>query len=233
MFDRLKKNIYSLGVSEASGLFHKDGSGRNDRVSQWASSRGFSYLGGQGINFTMRGKVVGKSWKLECGPSSRDYIAGNELRARAELGIPQDIAMLLMNRPLKQSLEKRVYEMYTDTLQTRVGPDMPEELRWLSMFPEVGWGTAPPELWERYSVLAEHREQAMNWITPSVTDLLLSWPEPGPDDHLPFVLMLLRGKAYLRMQHLPHNIEVLDHAALIFTATCESASGGLSMDISI
>jgi hypothetical protein len=38
-----------------------------------------------------------------------------------------------MNRPLKEALEKRACEKYTDTLQTTADPSLPEEMRWLAM----------------------------------------------------------------------------------------------------
>lgn len=59
------------------------------------------------------------------------------------------------------------------------------------------------------------------------------WPEPAPDKQVPFMLMLLRGKGYLRMQYTPANIPTLEHAALIFTSACESAVAGLTTDISL
>lgn len=203
-------------------------------VSEWAGTHGFSYTGlGEGQGFSLTGKVGSKPWKLERGKSSRDYIRGEELRARAELNINDDVSLLIMNRPLKEALEKRAYEAYTDTLQTTADPSLPEEMRWLAMYPEVGWDGLPPDFWERYSVLSDQREHALIWIDPSLAELLMSWPEPAPDAQTPFVLMLLRGKAYLRMQYTPANMPTLEHAAIIFTSACESALAGLPTDISL
>ena len=203
-------------------------------VSEWAETHGFSYTGlGEGKGFSLAGKVGGKPWKLERGKSSRDYIRGEELRARAELNINDDVSLLIMNRPLKEALEKRAYQMYTDTLQTTADPSLPEEMRWLAMYPEVGWDGLPPEFWQRYSVLSDQREHALKWIDPSLAELLMSWPEPAPDAQTPFILMLLRGKAYLRMQYTPADMPTLEHAAIIFTSACESALAGLSTDISL
>ncbi|MDB5889645.1 MAG: hypothetical protein JWP47_476 [Polaromonas sp.] len=233
MFDRLKKTFSTPATASSNELVKPGAFRSNMPVPEWAIARGLSYAAGLGEHFAVRGKVNGISWKLECASSSRDYIFGDELRARAELGISEDIAVLVMNRPLKQTLEKRAYQLYTDTLQTVVEPSMPEEMRWLSMYPEVGWGSATEPLWARYSVMAEDRNHAMAWLTAPITDLLLSWPKPAPDDQLPFMLMLLRGNAYMRMQRMPENLQTLDHAVRIFTVACESALGGLSMDISI
>ena len=39
---------------------------------------------------------------------------------------------------------------------------------------------------------------------------MLDWPEPAPSAEVPFMMMLLRGKAYLRMEYTPAD---LAHAA--------------------
>ncbi|MDP3829130.1 MAG: hypothetical protein Q8Q74_21470, partial [Polaromonas sp.] len=225
MFERLKKVFVR---SETQPLE----AARPDAVSEWASTHGFGYSSqGKGAGCVLTGKVHGKSWKLESGAASRDYIVGEELRARAVLDINEDAAVLIMNRPLKESLEKRAYAIYTDTLQTTADPSLPEEMRWLAMYDEVGWSSVVPEFWERYTVLADRREHALAWLDSNLAELLLHWPEPGPDVQTPFILMLLRGKAYLRMQYSPPSIATLQHAAIVYTSACESALAGLSTDI--
>ena len=225
MFDRLKK-VFSQ--ADAQGLQPVAA----DAVSEWAGTQGFSFTGqGEGQGFALTGHVAGKPWKLERGKSSRDYIHGEELRARAEMKLNDDMSVLIMNRPLKEALEKRAYEMYTDTLQTTADPSLPEEMRWLAMYPEAGWDSLVPEFWKRYSVLAENRDQALAWLDPHLAQLLMTWPEPSPDEQVPFILMLLRGKAYLRMQYTPADMPTLQHAAHIFTYACESAASGLAADI--
>lgn len=227
MFERLKKVFGQGGKAADAPLIA-------DAVSQWAGSQGFAYTGhGDSPAFAVTGQIGDKPWKLERGRSSRDYIRGEELRARAELKVNDDAAVLVMNRPLKEALEKRAYEMYTDTLQTTADPSLPEEMRWLAMYPEVGWDGLPPAFWKRYSVLADRREHALAWLDSSLAELLMSWPEPAPDEQIPFMLMLLRGKAYLRMQYTPADMPTLQHAAQIFTSACESAVSGLATDIAL
>ena len=89
----------------------------------------------------------------------------------------------------------------------------------------------PPEFWKRYAILAEHRDQALVWVDPRLAKLLMNWPEPSPNEQVPFILMLLRGKAYLRMQYTPADMPTLEHAAHIFTYACASAASGLAADI--
>lgn len=225
MFERLKK-VFSQADA------HDSKAPAGDAVSEWAGTQGFAYTGvGTGQGFALTGKVGGKAWKLERGKSTRDYIHGEELRARAEMRLSDDVSILIMNRPLKEALEKRAYEMYTDTLQTTADPSLPEEMRWLAMYPEAGWDSLAPEFWKRYSVLSEKRDQALAWLDPHLAELLMTWPDPAPDAQVPFILMLLRGKAYLRMQYTPADMPTLEHAAQIFTYACESAASGLGADI--
>ena len=226
MFERLKK-VFALGAGPLEVQ-------RTDAVSEWAGIRGFSYTGPekeQGL--VISGKIRGKPWKLESGIASRDYIRGEELSARAELGMDGDISVLIMSRPLKETLEKRAYAIYTDPLQTSADPSLPEEMRWLALYEEIGWSGLAPDFWERYSVLADQRDHALAWINSHLAELLLHWPQPGVNAQTPFILMLLRGKAYLRMQYSPGDIATLKHAAVIFTSACETALAGAKPDISL
>ena len=205
-----------------------------DAVSMWASAQGFAYSSlGEGKGFSMTGQVGGRPWRLERGQPSREYIRGEELRARAELKVHDDVAVLIMNRALKEALEKQAYQRYTDTLQTIADPKLPEEMRWMAMYQEVGWDSLAPAFWERYSVLADQRAHALAWLDQNLAELLMAWPEPAPDAQVPFVLMLLRGKSFLRMQYTPADMPTLEHAALIFTSACESAISGLAPDIAL
>jgi hypothetical protein len=104
-------------------------------------------------------------------------------------------------------------------------------MRWLAMYDEVGWESLPQAFWGRYAVLADRRENALAWIDPALAAMMLDWPEPSPTLETPFMLMLLRGKAYLRMEYQPSDMPTLQHAALIFTGACESALGGLSAPV--
>jgi hypothetical protein len=227
MFERLKK-VFVAGKADAV-----DAAAAEDPVSEWAGTRGFSYTGMDGKGFALKGTISGKPWKMERGRASRDYIRGEELRARAELKLNDDVSVLVMNRPLKEALEKRAYQAYTDTLQTTADPSLPEEMRWLAMYSEVGWESLPKPFWQRYAVMADQRIHAQAWLDTNLVELLMSWPEPAPDPQVPFILMVLRGKTYLRMQYTPADIPTLEHAAQIFTSACESAIAGLTNDITL
>lgn len=220
MFDRIRK------------AFHRDTRDRAENgaptaqgpVSEWAASRGMTFSGGTlGGSMTMQGKVGGKTWRMELGRPTRDYITGEELRARAELGVDEDIGAMLINRPLKESLERRAYSMITNTLQTTADPRLPEEMRWLAMYDEIGWEGPPEAFWARYAALSDQREHALAWVDDHLVKQLMSWPEPAPPPQAPFMIVLLRGKCYLRMQYLPAETATLDHATDVFVCACESA----------
>jgi len=226
MFARLKRVV--APSAEHPGLVPADA------VLAWAGKQGFDYASaGKDQGLVLSGKILGKPWKLESGASSRDYIRGQELRARAELDVDGDRSVLIMSRPLKETLEQQAYAIYTDTLQTTADPSLPEEMRWLAMYEEFGWRSLAPEFWERYTVLADQRDHALAWIDCKLAELLLQWPQPGVSAKTPFILMLLRGKAYLRMQYCPDDMATLQHAAVIFTSACEAALAGAKPDISL
>jgi hypothetical protein len=222
MFDRLKK-VFQKGQAPPAGSVPSE-LHSNAPVSEWAASRGMSFSGPtRGGAVTMQGKVGGRPWRMELGRPSRDYIAGEELRARAELGLTEDVGAMVLNRPLKDALERRAYSMITDTLQTTADPRLPEEMRWLAMYDEIGWEGVREDFWARFAVLADSREHALAWVDGPLTELLMSWPQPGPTAQVPFMIVLLRGKCYLRMQYVPADTATLEHAATIFTSACESA----------
>lgn len=225
MFERIK-NVFS---SRKKPAFEGTGQTADYEVSEWAGTQGWSYSGpSPSRRFALTGNVHGRSWRLERGKPSRNFIRGEELRARAVLGIDEDAAVLVLNRPLKEALDKKAYELYTDNLRTTVDPNLPEELRWLAMYEEFGWPELPQAFWQRYAVLADTRENAQAWISQRLAEQMLDWPQPGPHPQVPWMMMLLRGKAYLRMEYSPADLPTLQHAADVFTCACECAIEALA-----
>lgn len=225
MFERLKKVFASEKPDTPSAP-------PVNAVSQWAGTQDLSYSGSaDGHRFTLSGLVGQRPLRLELGAPTRDFIRGAELRARAELQVNEDAAVFIINRPLKEALEARAYGMYTDTLQTRAAPSLPEEMRWIALYPEVRWDGLPRLFWSRYSVMADQPEHAQDWIGQELAALLLSRPAADPSQ--PLLMMLLRGKAYLRMQHSPDDMPGLVHASEVFRKGCELALARFATDISV
>jgi hypothetical protein len=206
------------------------GSSQLSKVSEWASIQGHSVTG-RGAGYTMDGKIQGKPWRIEQGKPSRDFIHGLELRARGEMGVNDDVAVMVMTRALKNDLDKRAFSLYTDSLQTQVDPHLPEEMRWLSMYEEVGWESLGAEFLDHYAILADDRENALAWMTPELALQLMAWPSSEPG--VPRVLMVLRGKVYLRMQITEGDLSTLEHASRVFTTACDSAIAAFSTDLAV
>ena len=94
MFERIKKAFQrEAKESRDSTLVSAHGP-----VSEWAASRGMTFSGGTlGNTMTMQGKVGGRTWRMELGRPTRDYIVGEELRARAELGASDEVAAMIIS----------------------------------------------------------------------------------------------------------------------------------------
>lgn len=178
---------------------------------------------GSDVGSGTKGMLHGKPWKLERAAASRNYISGEEIRGRADIAVDPQATIVIMNRPLKELLEKRAYGLYTDSLETHAGPTLMEEMRWLALYPEVGWERTPDSFWKRYAVMTNRRAQAIRWVTPELATLLTSWPEPATNVSVPFILMVMHGKAHLRMQLTPTGSDTLDHISHVFTAAVQSA----------
>lgn len=221
MFDRIRK-AFSKGAPEGETSSQLP----NSPMSEWAATQGFGFtVEGHGKGVSLQGRIGSRPWRMQVGPPARSYIEGEELRARAELGLDESVAVLVINRPLKEALEKQAYQMYTDSLQTSVDGTMPEEMRWLAMFDEVGWDALPPEFWKRFSVLTDDRKNAMAWVDPELARAILAFQPAGAPKNVPFLLLLLNGKAYLRMEYTPAELGTLQQASQVFIGACESALG--------
>jgi hypothetical protein len=228
MFSRLKKAL----TRKAPGAGATPSTMQQSRLSEWAGLQGYELEGDEKRgNLSLSGQVGRKKWRLESGRPSRDFIHGTEIRARADLGLDNDIAVMVINRPLRDALEHRAYAQYTDALQTTVDASLPEEMRWLTMYEEVrsnAWGSS---FAQHMAVVAHQPAQALRWVDATLAHELLHWPSDQTVPESPLVLTISRGKVYLRMQYTPADIPTLEHAVRVFVWACESALSGLAVDI--
>lgn len=196
-------------------------------VAEWAVRRGHGFKRARGDEgFVIDGVLESRPWRLEWGPPQRDYIAGHELRVRMEIELPSDAQMLLLSRSLMESLERQTFEEFTDNVQTQIGNKTPEEMRWLVMFPKVNLASSKT-LREHFGAVASQPEVGLAWITGPLGNML----ERAATDMLsaapPFVLMTLRGRAYLRMQlGTPDASTVAAALALFETAVTQAMRVG-------
>jgi hypothetical protein len=205
---------------------------QHSALSKWATFQGLSYVAQPGIkSFSVEGTVNGKAWKMTSGLPSREFIKGDELLARAVLNTLEDVSVLVISRSLKESLEQQAFKLSTDSNQTNINPTLPVEAQWLAAYKETGWSGLPGAFWVHYAVIANRSRHASAWISPAMAELLLSWPDVDPRN--PFLMMLIRGKAYMRMQHTGENVAAVEHAVDVFTSACKSAMENLSPDIEL
>jgi hypothetical protein len=193
-----------LGVAMLGSFkrfFAKHGAERDlTEISAWAQGRGFGFKRVRGEDgFVVDGTFEGMPWRAEWGAPQRAYIQGHEFRLRMELDLPPDLQMLLLSRPLLDSLERKTFEEFTDNVQTQIGTKTPEEMRWLVMFPKVNLVTLKA-LRANFGAVASAPAVGLEWLAGPLDGALVRAASDLLQHAPPFVLMTLRGRLYLRMQ---------------------------------
>lgn len=77
---------------------------------------------------------------MAAGAPTRDFITGNGFTACAQLQVPDEVAVLIMSRKLKDTLEKKAFDAHTDSLQTAVDVNLSMEMRLLAAYEEKRCG---------------------------------------------------------------------------------------------
>ncbi len=198
-----------------------------------APLEGYSGVAPPPLKLQLAGKVMDKPWRIETGRPTRDFILGTELRAKAELDLPDDAVLVLMNRSLKEHLEREAFAAYTDDLQTTVDPKLGEEMRWLSLYEEFAWEGIDEAFWKRFAILGQYREPAMQWLDADMARAWMQWPSPETGPQVPMSFAVMRGKAYMRMECIPADRATVERAAEIFEHCCIRAIRSLGTDLVI
>lgn len=163
-------------------------------VAAWAQQRQHGFRVVQNEGFVVDGRLGATPWRLEWGPSQRPYIAGQELRIRAEMGLNPDLQVVVMNLSLQEQMERDVFDQYVDGVQTRIDNQTPPEMRWLVMFPKLA-DKDLGELAGRFAALSSIRSWLLRWLAGPLTQSLAALrAEPS----VPVVLMIGRGRLMLR-----------------------------------
>lgn len=204
MLERLRAAFSPFGASGSGGVTARE-------LARWAAGQQLAVeehdaAGGQ---FALNGDLAGHPLRLECGPSTRDYVQGLELRGRADVAADPDAAVMVLNRQLHETLEDRAYDAITNTLQTTVNAALPEEVRWLALFEEMAWPGLPASFRRQFVVVAERVDVAQRWVHAPLVSQLLDWQESNQGAaraQSPLVLMLVRGKVYLRMERTQRSL---------------------------
>jgi len=208
MFERLKNALSARRASlpDDDGLHH------------WAMERMLAHVPRKHGGYAIAGQWMDHPFRAECAPAARSYIQGFEFKAKAELGLTHEVHLILMNRALKRTFEAQansLYENATDALRT-TAKQLPEEVRWLSMYRDAGWPGPDDSFWARYAVLTDAPEIARHCLDAQTIDLLMDWPAPV-NEHTPMLFMLIRGNTYSRLQiDHPDDSDAAMHALEVF-----------------
>lgn len=168
----------------------------------WGEARGLTFVPGKDGRCALTGEWQGGAVRIDVQPASRPYLAGWELSARTHLGLAVPTGIVLLDRALKQSLERwgdYLYSQLTNSLQT-VADTLPEEVRWLATYRDAGWPGPDPGFFERYAVLTDAPDEARQLVDAAAIQALMQRPVGDGVAGAPFLLMRLRGKLQLRLQ---------------------------------
>lgn len=141
-------------------------------LAHWAAAAGGTFKpvrDGDGAVIEFAGGARG--WRMEWGESQRLYISGPELRMIAEVDVPRDMQILVINRELAEALERAVFEQAVDDVRTRIDTQLPPEARWLVMHPKVAVHEMGA-LRLRYAALGASTALVAQWLASPLGDAL-------------------------------------------------------------
>jgi len=166
-------------------------------LEQWAEARRHGFRRVRDADgCVIDGKQGAQAWRIEWGASQRDYIPGFELRFIAELDLPQPLMAMVLNRGLLEVMEKTVYDLFVDDVQTRIDTDTPPELRWLVMHSKASDANLG-RLRDRYGAVSSILPWLQQWLNSPLHDALATTLDKvGADE--PVVLTIGRGRLTLR-----------------------------------
>jgi hypothetical protein len=192
-------------------------------ISEWAHTQGVDFKRvREGDGFALESSFAGSPWRLEWGPSQRSYIEGRELRMRIDLDLPQDLQMLVLNRVLMENLERSAFEQFTQSTQTIIDSANPEEMRWLAMFPKATL-SGHKALRTRFGAVAPNPRLVTQWIEGPLAEQLERISAGTISEEVPFVLMTLRGRVYLRIQLSDPSSKLIAPLVKLFDIACQQA----------
>ena len=193
-------------------------------VSAWAQRQrlNFKRVRDEGGGFVIDGAIDNKPWRLEWGPPQRQYIEGHELRIRMELGLSPNLQMLVLTQSLFETLERSAFESFTESTQTVIDSNAPEEMRWLVMFPKASVKAAKT-VRQHFHFTGGTEGDAERWVEGPLAEQLEKADVGFLAEQPPFILMTLRGRVYLRMQLRDPDPRTLGGAVSLFQCAVAQA----------
>lgn len=200
----------------------RTGNSRFDAIEAWAERAGFRFRrSSDGQRFVVEAASGGRVLRMEWGPSQRSYIELSELRMRVDLNLPGSLQMMVLTQPLMERLESETFERYTQDAQTVIDMSTPEEMRWLAMFPKADL-SFDKVLRAHFGAVGVNPAWTLAWINGPLGERLARASRELIKPDVPFVLMTMRGKIYLRMQLADPQPEALSQCLEVFDAAAQS-----------
>jgi hypothetical protein len=172
-------------------------------------------------------------WRIEWGPAQRSFMSSHEFRLRLEMPALPDVQALVLDRPLLARLDREVYQQFTDTVQTRLDEQTPEEMRWLAMHAKLTPNEMGESLRDRYGALSDDPPWLVGWLDGPVAGALKGLAQTMPVEAVasePFILRLARGQVVIRQAAVRPRTQVLQAlvgiAQAAQAATERAAAGG-------
>lgn len=191
-------------------------------ASDWAEASGHRFARSRdGSGFVIEAGEAATAWRLEWGSTQRHYFNGPELRLRADVGATGELHMLVIGRELMVRLEQLMFEESIDGTETRMDDDLPEEMRWLVLYPKLPRAELGV-LRERFGALANFPRAALSWLDAALIqelDATSSWLSPTPA----LLLVLQRGRLTLRCALAQPDVPALQAAQGLFGAALTAA----------
>ena len=166
------------------------------KANRWSLKRTMAHDG-----WVMENSATHPNWRIEWGPSQRSFMSSHEFRIRLDVPTLPDVQALVLDRPLLARLDHEVYSQFTDTIQTRLDEETPEEMRWLAMHAKLTPNDLGELLRDRYGALSDEPPWLVHWLSGPVAKALKALADIMPIEAVsaePFILRLARGQIVIR-----------------------------------
>jgi hypothetical protein len=182
--------------------------------------------------FALDAGTDGRTWRLEWGPSQREYLGSHELRLRGETGLDPAMHALVMPRAQMAALEHAVYSQFVEGVQTRLDDQTPEEMRWLAMSERLSM-TAMGPLHPQFAALGNDTDWLLAWLGGAFGPALAQWTLAANTGEAPATetaqaLILRRGQLVWRIGMARPLAETVIAAVAVFELALVEAERQLS-----
>ncbi len=211
MLNQLRRWL-SVGSSNGSGLAE---------LERWAADEGYEFKPvREGAGGVVEAGGASQPWRAEWGEPQREYIGGPELRLIADLELPKELHVVVINLDLAETLERALFEQAVGDVQTRLDSQAPPESRWLVLHPRLG-AAEMGALKLRYAAYGNVPSLIAQWLaSPLGRSLARTLHEVASSE--PVVLALGRGRLVLRTAMSTPDSDRLRLWRGVFTAALDS-----------